>query len=83
MHAVRQINLDVPRGEIVSLLGPNGAGKSTTISMLACLIKPTNGDAFVMGHSITHEPMAVKSVIGVVSQEIALYPDLRECFLNG
>ncbi len=57
-QAVRQINLDVAQGEIVSLLGPNGAGKSTTISMLACLLKPTRGDAFVMGHSITRESTA-------------------------
>ncbi len=76
MQAVRQINLDVQPGEILSLLGPNGAGKSTTISMLACLLKPTGGDAWVMGHSITREPMAVKSLIGVVPQDLALYPDL-------
>ncbi len=76
IQAVQQINLDAQQGEILSLLGPNGAGKSTTISMLACLLKPTGGDAWVMGHSITREPMAVKSVIGVVPQDLALYPDL-------
>jgi ABC-2 type transport system ATP-binding protein len=75
-QAVRQVSLDVQQGEILSLLGPNGAGKSTLISMLACLLKPTSGDAWVMGHSITREPMAVKSAIGVVPQEVALYPDL-------
>ena len=64
------------RGEIFSLLGPNGAGKSTTISMLACLLKPTEGDAQVMGHSIKTDPQAVKLSIGLVPQEIALYPDL-------
>jgi len=76
IQAVRGVSFDVRAGEILSLLGPNGAGKSTTISMLSCLLKPTGGDAWVMGHSITHEPMAVKSAIGVVPQEIALYPDL-------
>ncbi len=76
VHAVREISFDVHRGEIFSLLGPNGAGKSTTISMLACLLTPTGGDALVMGHSILREPMAVKEAIGVVPQEIALYEDL-------
>ncbi len=75
-HVVQRINLPVQKGEIFSLLGPNGAGKSTTISMLACLVKPTSGDAFVMGHSITHEPTAVKECIGVVPQDLALYADL-------
>jgi len=76
VHAVRGISFDVQRGEIFSLLGPNGAGKSTTISMLACLLEPTGGDALVMGHSILRKPMAVKEAIGVVPQEIALYEDL-------
>ncbi len=76
IQAVRGVNFDVPQGEIFSLLGPNGAGKSTIISMLAGLLKPSGGDAQVMGHSIVHEPMEVKRSIGVVPQEIALYPDL-------
>jgi ABC-2 type transport system ATP-binding protein len=76
IHAVQAIHFDVVRGEIFSLLGPNGAGKSTTISMLACLLAPTRGDAWVLGHSIVREPMAVKLALGVVPQEIALYPDL-------
>ncbi len=76
VYAVQGISFDVQAGEILSLLGPNGAGKSTTISMLACLLEPTQGDALVMGHSIRHEPMAVKAAIGVVPQEIALYDDL-------
>jgi ABC-2 type transport system ATP-binding protein len=76
VHAVDGVSLDIQTGEIFSLLGPNGAGKSTTISMLACLLEPTEGDAEVMGHSIIREPMAVKGAIGVVPQEIALYEDL-------
>jgi ABC-2 type transport system ATP-binding protein len=76
VHAVQGVSFDVPSGEIFSLLGPNGAGKSTTISMLACLLEPTAGDARVMGHSVTRQPMAVKRSIGVVPQEIALYEDL-------
>ncbi len=71
--AVDSISFDIRQGEVFSLLGPNGAGKTTTISMLSCLLKPTDGDATVAGHSITQEPMEVKRVIGVVPQEIALY----------
>ena len=76
LQAVKGIDLSVPAGEITSLLGPNGAGKSTTISMLACLLRPTSGDAWIMGHSIVREPMAVKRSIGLVPQDIALYADL-------
>lgn len=76
IHAVRGISFQVKRGEIFSLLGPNGAGKTTTISMLATLLQPTAGDAFVMGHSVIKEPMAVKRSIGVVPQDLALYEDL-------
>ena len=74
--AVKGISFDIREGEIFSLLGPNGAGKTTTISMLSTLYAPTSGDATIGGHSITREPMAVKQVIGVVPQEIALYDDL-------
>ena len=76
VQAVRGIDLDVHEGEIFSLLGPNGAGKTTTINMLSCLLEPTQGEAWVMGHSIRTESMAVKEAIGVVPQETALYPDL-------
>ena len=74
--AVQGITFGVQRGEVFSLLGPNGAGKTTTISMLSCLLKPTSGDAIIAGHSIRREPGAVKRVIGVVPQEIALYQAL-------
>ncbi len=74
--AVQGVSFDVQEGEIFSLLGPNGAGKTTTISMLCCLLRPDEGDALIMGHSIRNEAMGVKSVLGVVPQEIALYEDL-------
>lgn len=74
--AVDGVSFAIERGEIFSLLGPNGAGKSTTISMLSCLLRPSGGDAAVDGHSIVDAPQAVKSVIGVVPQDIAIYPDM-------
>ena len=75
--AVDGVSFDIQEGEVFSLLGPNGAGKTTTISMLSCLLTPTQGDAIVGGHSITKEPMAVKQIIGIVPQDIALYEDLN------
>jgi ABC-2 type transport system ATP-binding protein len=74
--AVQGVSFEVEQGEIFSLLGPNGAGKTTTISMLSCLLRPDEGDARVMGHSIKDEQMGVKAALGVVPQEIALYEDL-------
>jgi ABC-2 type transport system ATP-binding protein len=74
--AVKGINLTIERGEIFSLLGPNGAGKSTTINMMSGLLMPTEGDILIDGHSIIKEPVEVKKRIGVVPQDIALYPDL-------
>ena len=74
--AVNDVSFTVQEGEIFSLLGPNGAGKTTTISILSTLIPPTSGDAVIGGHSVVKNPMAVKKLIGVVPQEIALYDDL-------
>lgn len=74
--AVDKLNLDIEQGELFSLLGVNGAGKTTTIKMLTCLTKPTAGDAFVGGKSITKEPKLVKEMIGVSPQETAVAPNL-------
>jgi ABC-2 type transport system ATP-binding protein len=76
LQAVDGVKFAAAQGEILSLLGPNGAGKSTTISMLSGLLGPDEGDAFIMGHSIRTEPEAAKASLGVVPQDIALYPDL-------
>jgi ABC-2 type transport system ATP-binding protein len=76
LKAVDGVSFEVAQGEIFGLLGPNGAGKTTTISMLSCLLRPDEGDALVMGHSIKSDQMGVKSALGVVPQEIALYNDL-------
>lgn len=75
-EAVKGINLQVKRGEIYSLLGPNGAGKTTTISMMSGLLLPNGGDASVGGYSITKQAIQAKSLLGVVPQQIALYPTL-------
>lgn len=76
LQAVQDASFNAYAGEVLSLLGPNGAGKSTTISMLSGLLAPTSGDACIMGHSVIREPEYAKRSLGVVPQDIALYPDL-------
>lgn len=76
LQAVQDATFKADSGEVLSLLGPNGAGKSTTISMLSGLLAPTGGDASIMGHSVVSEPESAKKSLGVVPQDIALYPDL-------
>jgi ABC-2 type transport system ATP-binding protein len=74
--AVKGVSFGVRRGEMFSLLGPNGAGKTTTIGMLSCLLAPTSGDATIEGHSVRTQAEQVKRAIGIVPQDIALYPSL-------
>ena len=76
LTAVDQLDLEIRKGELFSLLGVNGAGKTTTIKMLTCLAKPTAGEAFLNGYSITEEPAQVKRLIGVSPQETAVAPNL-------
>ena len=74
--AVNGFSCELYQGELVGLIGPNGAGKTTTIKMLTCLTKPSNGDAFVGGYSITTQSEQVKQLIGVSPQETAVAPNL-------
>ncbi|MGC8568848.1 MAG: ATP-binding cassette domain-containing protein [Nitrososphaeria archaeon] len=74
--AVDHISFEVKEGEIFALLGPNGAGKSTTIGMLTTALRPTEGEAYVGGFSVTREPAKVRSIIGVVPQEFSADEDL-------
>lgn len=74
--AVDGVSFTIHKGEIFGLLGPNGAGKTTTIRMLSTVLEPDRGDVTVGGHSIRHNADAVRSLIGVCPQELALYEDL-------
>lgn len=70
--AVKDLSFTVYEGEIFGLLGPNGAGKTTTLRMLATLIRPDSGDAFVDGASIVSNPAGVRSKIGFLTSELKL-----------
>lgn len=74
--AVDGLDLEIENGELFALLGINGAGKTTLIKMLSGLARPTKGDAFVGGYSITKEAQQVKELIGVSPQETAVAPNL-------
>jgi ABC-2 type transport system ATP-binding protein len=74
--AVESINLAVRKGEIFGFLGPNGAGKTTTIKMLTTLISPTSGEAKVAGYDVKFGASSIRSRIGVVPQEFALFNEL-------
>jgi ABC-2 type transport system ATP-binding protein len=70
------VSFDIHQGEILGLLGSNGAGKTTLVSILATGQRPSAGDALILGRSIRDERRAVRRVVGLASQEIALYPML-------
>jgi ABC-2 type transport system ATP-binding protein len=74
--AVDGISLRVARGRFFGFLGPNGAGKSTTIKMLTGLLRPTAGEAWIEGHSLRGDLLAIKRVIGVLPEELPLYERL-------
>ena len=74
--AVRDLTLDVRRGEVLGLLGPNGAGKTTTVRMLAALIAPTEGRASVDGLDVVDDPDTVRTRIGILTETPGLYDKL-------
>jgi ABC-2 type transport system ATP-binding protein len=74
IRAVDGVDLAVDRGEVFGFLGPNGAGKSTTVRMLATLLRPTGGRAWVAGHDLVGDPSAVRRSIGVALQDAAIDP---------
>jgi ABC-2 type transport system ATP-binding protein len=74
--AVDGVGFHVAAGETYGLLGPNGAGKTTTISMIAGLLERDDGEVIVDGQPMTTRTVQVKSAIGYVPQDLAIYPDL-------
>jgi ABC-2 type transport system ATP-binding protein len=79
LTAVNGVNFAIRQGEIFGLLGPNGAGKTTIISMLTCLLMPTSGKVSIAGHDVVNQAKTVKGIIGLVPQDLAVYPQLSAC----
>ncbi len=76
LTAVDNVSFSVREGELFSILGLNGAGKTTIIKILSCLIKPTGGDAIILGSSILENSYKIKPDINVSPQETAIAPNL-------
>src|SRR3954463_5522565 len=68
LWALRDLDLDVPRGTVLGLLGHNGAGKTTALRILTTISTPTEGRATVAGHDVVSDPAAVRRRIGVAAQ---------------
>ncbi len=75
--AVEHLNLKIEPGELFGFIGPNGAGKSTSIRFLATLLKATEGDGLVNGHSVTADPMAVRRSIGYMPDNFGVYDGMK------
>ncbi len=77
LSAVENLNLHVERGEVFGFLGPNGAGKTTTMRMLAALIAPTSGAAWVNGKRVGENDEFIRASIGLLTETPGLYPRLN------
>ncbi|MFY7954394.1 MAG: ATP-binding cassette domain-containing protein [Armatimonadaceae bacterium] len=75
--ALHELNLTLEPGEIFGFIGPNGAGKTTTIKILATLLEPSTGKAFVDGIDVTADPEAVRAVIGYMPDSFGVYDDFK------
>jgi ABC-2 type transport system ATP-binding protein len=75
--AVDDLSFAIDAGEIFGFIGPNGAGKSTTIRFLATLLRPTSGEGFICGHSVVHEPMEVRRLIGFMPDDFGVYDGMK------
>lgn len=74
--ALDDISFDIEEGEVLGILGPNGAGKSSTIYLLSTLMKPDSGEILFKNQSIIKKPGLIRPILGLVPQDIALYPGL-------
>jgi ABC-2 type transport system ATP-binding protein len=77
MYAIRSIELDLAAGDLFGFIGPNGAGKTTTMKILATLLNPTYGEAYVCGHSIYHDPKEIRRLVGYMPDFFGVYDDMK------
>lgn len=76
-HAVKALNLELDEGDVFGFIGPNGAGKTTTMRMLATLLDPTSGEAYVCGHSIYQRPREIRRLVGYMPDFFGVYDDMK------
>jgi len=74
LQALKQVDLDIPKGEIFALLGPTGAGKTTLINIICGIVTPSSGTVTVGGHDIQRDYRAARSLVGLVPQELVITP---------
>lgn len=77
LTAVDDLSLQIDAGAVFGFIGPNGAGKTTTMRILTTLLRPTSGEAYIAGHSVTAEPNAVRRVIGYMPDFFGVYEDMK------
>lgn len=76
MEALKGLSLEIGKGTVFGFVGPNGAGKSTTMSILATLLEPTSGSAYVGGYEVTRHPREVRKLIGYMPDFFGVYDNL-------
>ncbi|MAT13105.1 MAG: multidrug ABC transporter ATP-binding protein [Rhodopirellula sp.] len=77
MYAIRDINLDLDEGDLFGFIGPNGAGKTTTMRIIATLLNPTSGEAYVCGNSIYTKPKEIRRLVGYMPDFFGVYDDMK------
>lgn len=77
MFAIQQIELDLEEGDLFGFIGPNGAGKTTTMRIIATLLNPTWGEAYVCGHSIYTKPKEIRRLVGYMPDFFGVYDDMK------
>lgn len=77
LTAVRDLNLEIQKGDVFGFIGPNGAGKTTTIKILATLLEPSTGSAYVDGIDVVRHPLEVRRLIGYMPDFFGVYDDVK------
>ncbi len=77
LYAVKSLDLNLQKGDVFGFIGPNGAGKTTTMRILATLLQPTWGEAYVCGHSIYTNPREIRRLVGYMPDFYGVYDDMK------
>ena len=77
MFAINEIDLELNQGDLFGFIGPNGAGKTTTMRIIATLLEPTQGEAYVCGHSIYNDAKEIRRLVGYMPDFFGVYDDMK------